>query len=330
TVRNDTGRPARVQVTLGLRGMLQYDGPRAQTVEIENGRETTVYFKVRTFDAPGEGRFVVTANGNGEQTRSETVVPVRADLFPIAREEAGSAKAVTDLPLPDSGDYRPDALSRELRIGPLPLIQFSGKLEHLLHYPYGCIEQTVSTVFPLIYIGDLARALEPELFDPKKGHGDPAAMVQEGVRQIATMQLPTGGFSLWPGGREVWPWGSLFAGHFLVEARRAGHPVDNALYDGALRWVAGQVKAKSAYGSEELQRAAYGLWILARAGKPDMGTMDYLRTKQAGKMNVESRSMLAAAYAAAGNPRAVTDLLANLGEVERIERQTGGLVASTI
>jgi uncharacterized protein YfaS (alpha-2-macroglobulin family) len=58
--------------------------------------------------------------------------------------------------------------------------------------------------------------------------------------------------------------------------------------------------------------------------------MDYLRTKQAGKMKVESRSMLAAAYAAAGNPRAVQDLLANLGEVERIERQTGGLVGSTI
>ncbi len=330
TVRNDTGRPARVQVTLGLRGMLQYDGPRAQTVEIENGRETTVYFKVRTLDAPGEGRFTVTASGNGEQTRSETAVPVRADLFPITSEQAGAAKAVTDLALRDAGNYRPDALSRELRIGPLPLVQFSGKLEHLLHYPYGCIEQTVSTVFPLIYIGDLARALEPELFDPKKGHGDPAAMVQDGVRKIATMQLPTGGFSLWPGGREVWPWGSLYAAHFLVEARRAGHPVDNALYDGALRWVAGQVKAKSAYGSEELQRATYGLWILARAGKPDAGTMDYLRTKQAGKMNVESRSMLAAAYAAAGNPRAVQDLLANLGEVERIERQTGGLVASTI
>jgi uncharacterized protein YfaS (alpha-2-macroglobulin family) len=330
TVRNDTGKPAQVQVALAVAGPVQLDGPGTMTVAVENGRESTVYFAVRTGGGPGDARFTITASGNGERTRSQTGVPVRADLFPIAKEQAGPAKAVTDLPLAEGGPYRPGTVTRELRIGPLPLVQFSGKLEHLLHYPYGCLEQTVSTAFPLVYIGDLARALEPELLDPKKGHGDPAAMVQEGVRKIATMQLPSGGFSLWPGEREVWPWGSLYAAHFLVEARRAGHPVDNALYDGALRWVASQVKAKSAYGSEELQRATYGLWILARAGKPDTGTMDYLRQKQAGKMNVESRSMLAAGYASAGNPRAVQDLLANLGEVERIDRQTGGLVASTI
>lgn len=332
TVRNDTGRTGQVQVALATAGPVRLDGPGTQTVEVENGRERTLYFAVRTGDGPGDARFTITASGNGERTRSQTGVPVRADLFPIAREQTGAAKAVTELPLAE-GSYRPGTLQRELRIGPLPLIQFSGKLEHLLQYPYGCLEQTVSQVFPLIYLADLAKTLEPELFDPRKGHGDPAAMVQEGVRKIAAMQLPTGGFALWPGGREPWPWGSLYAAHFLVEARRAGHPVDNALHDGALRWVAGQVKAKSAYGSEELQRATYGLWILARAGKPnlvDMGTMDYLRTKQASKMKVESRSMLAAAYAAAGNPRAVQDLLANLGEVERIERQTGGLVGSTI
>lgn len=332
TVRNDTGRTGQVQVALATAGPVQLDGPGTQTVEVENGRERTVYFAVRTGDEPGDARFTITASGNGERTRSQTGVPVRADLFPVASEQAGAAKAVTELPLAGgpAGQFRPGTLQRELRIGPLPLVQFSGKLEHLLHYPYGCLEQTVSSAFPLVYIGDLARALEPELLDPKKGKGDPAAMVQEGIRRVATMQLPTGGFSMWPGSREAWPWGSLYATHFLVEARRAGHPVDNALHDGALRWVASQVKAKSAYGSEELQRAAYGLWILARAGKPDTGTMDYLRQKQAGKMKVESRSMLAAAYAAAGNPRAVQDLLANLGEVERIERQTGNSVGSTI
>ncbi len=330
TVRNDTGRTAQVQVALAAEGAARLDGPGTQTVPVENAREATVYFKVRTGKSGGDARFTVTASGNRERTRSVTGVPVRSDLFPITQEEAGAAKAVTELGAADGGGYRPESLRRELRIGPLPLVQFSGKLEHLLHYPYGCLEQTVSQAFPLIYLSDLARALEPELFDPKKGRGDPAQMVQEGMRRIATMQLPTGGFALWPGGREVWGWGSLYATHFLVEARRAGHPVDNALYDGALRWVASQVKAKTAYGSDELQRSTYGLWVLARAGRPDAGTMDYLRQKQAGHMKAESRSMLAAAYAAAGNPRAVGDLLANLGEVERVERQTGGLLGSTI
>jgi uncharacterized protein YfaS (alpha-2-macroglobulin family) len=329
TVRNDTGRPGSFQVALAAQGPVKVDGP-AQTVQIENGREKTLYFTVKTGEAQGDARFTATASGNGETTRSTTGVGVRPDLPPVAKEQAGTAQATTDLPLQDGGSYRPETLVRELRVGPFPLIRFGGKLDHLLQYPYGCLEQTLSISFPLIYLGDLAKQLEPDLFDPKKGHGDPADMVQAGLRKIATMQLPSGGFSLWPGDSEVYPWGSLYAAHFLVEARRAGHPVDNNLYEGALRWVSGQVKAKSAYGTDELQRATYGLWVLARAGRPDLGAMDYLRQKQTAKMRPESRTMLAAAYATAGNPRAQEALLANLGEVEQIERQTGGNLNSTI
>jgi hypothetical protein len=58
--------------------------------------------------------------------------------------------------------------------------------------------------------------------------------------------------------------------------------------------------------------------------------MDFLREKQKKALRAESRALLAAAYAAAGNPRAVGELAANLEEVERVERQTGGNWNSTI
>jgi uncharacterized protein YfaS (alpha-2-macroglobulin family) len=212
-------------------------------------------------------------------------------------------------------------------------VQFAGKLEHLLHYPYGCIEQTVSSAFPLIYVADVAKALDPGLFDPKKGHADPAALVQAGLSRVATMQLPGGGFTMWPGGQETHPWGSVYATHFIVEARRAGHPVSDALHRNALGWVAGEVKAKGTYGGEELQRTVYGLYVLARAGKPDLGTMDFIRQKHVKALSAESRALLAAAYAAAGNPRATQGLAANpanIGAVEEIQRQTGGNFNSAI
>ena len=47
-----------------------------------------------------------------------------------------------------------------------------------------------------------------------------------------------------------------------------------------LDWLAGEVKAKGTYGSEELERTVYGLYVLSRAGKADLGTMDFLRQKQ--------------------------------------------------
>lgn len=321
TVRNDTGRDGTLRVALAAQGPVQVEAPAAQEVAVPNGRERTVYFAVKTGAAAGEARFTATAQGNGERTRATANVGVRADLPVIALETSGAlGQAAAGFPLDEPARFRPETLRRELRIGPVPVVQFAGKLRDLLRYPYGCLEQTVSTAFPLIYLGDLARQLEPDLFK----QGNPAEYVQEAQRRIATMQLFGGGFALWPGSEGVHPWATVYTAHFLVEARRAGHPVEDFLHDGAMGYLAGEARAKAAYGQDELQRTVYALYVLARAGRADLGTMDFLREKHSKDMRPESRALLAAAYAAVGNPRALGELLANLEEVEQVERQTGG------
>jgi uncharacterized protein YfaS (alpha-2-macroglobulin family) len=330
TVRNDTAKAGNIQVGLTAEGPVQVEKP-VQAAEIPVGREKTVYFTVKTGGTEGNVRFVATAAGNGEQSKSTTNVSIRPDLPEFTAEDAGPVNGATvEMAGKDLDRDRPETVRRVVRVSPIPIVQFAGKLEDLLHYPYGCLEQTTSSAFPLIYLGDIAKALDPGLLDPKKGHADPATLVQAGLRRIATMQLPDGGFSLWQGEQTVHPWGSVYASHFLVEARRAGHPVADSLYRNALTWLAGEVKAKGTYGSDELERTAYGLYVLARAGKADLGTMDFIRQKQMKNLSPESRALLAAAYAAAGNPRATQSLAANLGEVAEIQRQTGGNFDSAI
>src|SRR5262249_10907859 len=156
-----------------------------------------------------------TGQGNGQSTKSTTGVPVRPDLPFVTQEEAGGVtKETLDLPFTTRNRYRPEELRRELRLSPLPVVQFSGEVRYLLQYPYGCLEQTTSTSFPMLYLGDLAKELDPKLFK----NGDPAERVQVGLRRISGMQLFGGGFSLWPGGETVHPWGTAYASHFLVEA----------------------------------------------------------------------------------------------------------------
>jgi uncharacterized protein YfaS (alpha-2-macroglobulin family) len=330
TVRNDTGKAGPVTVGLTAQGPVQIE-KASQSLDIPVGKERTAYFTVKTGSTAGNVTFVATASGNGEQSKSTTEVGIRPDLPEVSVEDAGAVTGTSaEVTAKDADKYRPETLRRVVRVSPIPIVQFAGKLEHLLHYPYGCLEQTTSSAFPLIYLGDIARALDPELLDPKKGHGDPALMVQAGIRRIATMQLPGGGFSLWPGEQTTHPWGSVYATHFLVEARRAGHPVEESLHRNALAWLAGEVKAKGTYGSEELERTVYGLYVLSRAGKADLGTMDFLRQKQFKNLAPQSRALLAAAYASAGNPRAAQSLTAALGEVEPIQRQTGGNFDSAI
>ncbi len=326
TLRNDTGADGEFTLRLTVEGMARAGADDAVQLAVPSGRERIAWFTVTTGTLTGDARFVITAEGNSERALAEIGVPVRPDLPPVNRETAGSLdQAELDIPLGDDGGLRPNTVQRTLRIGSLPLVQFSGKLSALLRYPYGCLEQVVSTAFPLIYLGDLARELNPELLDPEKGHGDPALMVQAAIRRAMQNQVPGGGFSLWTSGRSYHPWVSVYATHFLVEASLAGHPVDQGLLRRALDHLQNAVKSKGgkAYGTEELQRTAYALYVLARAGEPDLGSMDYLRERQAGKLTPESRGLLAAAYASTGSLEAAQELETRIGEIDNTARQTG-------
>ncbi len=342
SVRNDTKRDGVITVNMAI------DGPAAVTelksgadgqeapagakeaameVQIPDGGEKTVYFEIGTTGVTGAVAINITASGNGESASSDTDVPVLPDL-PLRRgERIGRLSAAdTELAVEDIDSYLLVTLKRELYISRIPLIQFSGKLEYLLQYPYGCLEQITSRVFPLIYLSDIAREVDPGLFEKS----DPAAMVQEGIRQIGNMQISGGGFSLWPGGASAEPWASIYAAHFLVEARKAGFFIQDSLYSGAIRYVSEVAKAKPEYSTGELERAVYALYVLSRDGKPDTSTMDFIRERHADELTVESRALLGGAYAASGDASALEELLRGLDDVEDVERQTGGNFNSTI
>ena len=128
------------------------------------------------------------------------------------------------------------------------------------------------------------------------------------MRRIATMQLPSGGFSLWPGGSEVYPWGEPLRRPLPGggAARRASGGRQSLRRAPCAGWPA-QVKAKSDLWQRGAAADGYGLWVLARAGTA--GPRDHgLPAPEADREDAaESRAMLAAAYAAAGNPRAVAE-----------------------
>ncbi|HET9480369.1 MAG TPA: MG2 domain-containing protein, partial [Candidatus Polarisedimenticolia bacterium] len=231
TLRNDSGRAGEFDVSLSAEGPARVQGPSTQQIAIPDGRERTLHFEVVTSAMTGDVRFALVARGNGEEASVRTGVPVRADLPAVTLERVGTFDGPeTSLSLEETARLRPGSARIELRISPLPLVRFSTRLRDLLHYPYGCVEQTVSSVFPLLYFGDLAREWEPETFRET----DPDSLVQAGIRRLGSMQVHSGGFSNWPGQDETAPWGSVYAAHFLVEARRAGHQVDAWLYDRAL------------------------------------------------------------------------------------------------
>lgn len=305
-LRNDTGADGDFAMTLAAQGPASPATQNA-SLSVAEGRQELAFFPLTAGETEGRLGLTVTAQGRGEQTREEAELPVRAAL-PASTTIRGGVLAEQPVKLPMPEGLVPGTSFRDIVVGSHPLISFSGNLKSLLAYPHGCLEQTVSRAFPLLYLEDLARAVAPDVLAGR----DPAAMVQAGVSRVMSMQLPDGGFSLWPRGDWVHVWASLYATHFLLEASRSGYYVDQGSLDRALQF-AGQKAREEGRDIHELRERAYALYILAQAGWAERGAMDAL-TRRADKLPADVRDLLAAAWSATGQLDTAQKLLAAPGE----------------
>jgi uncharacterized protein YfaS (alpha-2-macroglobulin family) len=187
-----------------------------------------------------------------------------------------------------------------LEISTAPPIDLDRRLRYLIRYPHGCVEQTTSSVFPQLSLPKLVKL-------DKTMREELDRNVEAGIERLRGFQTSEGGFSYWPGRSRANDWGSTYAGHFLVEAQKAGYFVPpEMLADwlgyqqrNAQSWVTGS--QRSSLGQ------SYRLFTLALAGKPEMGAMNRLREQQ-GLDSVSAR-MLASAYQLSGLSGAATALM---------------------
>jgi uncharacterized protein YfaS (alpha-2-macroglobulin family) len=187
-----------------------------------------------------------------------------------------------------------------------------GHLRELLHYPYGCIEQTTSTTRPLLYASHLIGSLDPALAGP----GAIEKMVQAGIERILSMQTPSGGFGYWPGDSEPTPWGSAYATHILLDAQRLRYPVPQGRIDDALAWMEQRVSNHYERGGKDYDWHAktsepYMHYVLAVAGKGRKGRILRLIEQLPDQPRHEEREqlyMLKAALYLAGDHRYERDL----------------------
>ncbi|WP_243358011.1 alpha-2-macroglobulin family protein [Fundidesulfovibrio terrae] len=308
TLRNDTGADGSFALAFEASGAVSVAKAPA-AVDIPAGKERTVFLGVKTSGSEGTAALAVKASGNNESMSARTEFFVRSPLPAESRIQDGTNQGQTvEFPAADAQGLLSGTVARSLRAGRFPAVRYAGKLDALLGYPYGCMEQTVSKAFPLLYLANLARELEPEAL----AKSSPEAMAQQGVTRVLSMQLPSGGFGMWPGSDREQEWATVYGTHFLLEASKGGYQVQARALESSLAFIADAVKNEHHGGG--LKTQAYGLYVLARAGKADRGMMDHMRDKLAAKLTADAKALLAAAYTAAGNAKGGEKLLAGLGE----------------
>jgi uncharacterized protein YfaS (alpha-2-macroglobulin family) len=193
-----------------------------------------------------------------------------------------------------------------VEISSVPSMNLQKRLDYLIEYPHGCIEQTTSAVFPQLVLNQLT-----DLDEYKKAQVD--KNVKAGIFKLQNFQRPDGGFSYWPGLSESDEWGSNYAGHFLVEAQSNGYLVSDYMLQQWKNFQRGKANiwvpnSSNYYGNDLTQ--AYRLYTLALAKAPELGAMN--RLKEYKYLSAEAKWRLAAAYKLAGQDNIALDLISGL------------------
>ncbi len=325
TIFNGTGKDGTFEVKLSTSGPVSIDGHDFKKITVPSQQERTVNYAVKAKNAVGKCRFNLEATGNDQQVSENTELAVRPPNQVTTKNYTGitrsNAPAVIDLQsswLPGTGEY-------SLSLAPLPTVNLSGSLRYLLTYPYGCIEQTTSKLFPLLYFDELAQVAAPELLSGNKAK----QFLSEGIQKIETMQLRDGNFSFWPGSDYGHDWGSVYAANFLVEARKAGYVVSDRVYNRMLGYL-NQIGKRRSDNRWDLQLRVYALYVLSLAGKPQLSSMAYLKSQRLDVLYSESRTMLAAAYYYSGDKKTARSLIPTTLSFFDSKRQKGGNFNSSV
>ncbi len=218
-----------------------------------------------------------------------------------------------------------------LALSPYPVANFSRELKHLIGYPHGCLEQTVSKAFPQIYLRDIAAVLDPLIMSS----GSPTYFVNEGIAKVASLQMFDGTFMFWPSGGAANAWSTVYATHFLLEAKKAGYSVPESVLKSALVAVGEIARGKKTedYATSDGSRVVvrriadksclYALYVLAVAGVPEKSVMNFYRTEKE-LLTSDSQYLLAGAFALSGDRRTSLELLPPAFVNERAVRTSGG------
>lgn len=338
-VFNQTGRAGTVRVeAAGAGGLLvEAAGNRVETalknLTLPNGGSGEVEFELISPPLPGLAAVRLRVELGDEIYEETTEFSVRPPAPPETRSGVGLVRPGESVEIELPEGWFPGTAHNEIRCSGLPGVRLTGSLTELLGYPYGCIEQTVSRSFPLLYLADLAGEIIPGAIGPEEC----SRLVEAGIARVLSMQLSTGGFSYWPSGRDVYEWGSIYAAHFLVEAERAGYDLPAGRIEAACSFLSRLLDRRPSPGQGAAGRGwrddrclkGYACLVLARAGRPNPGWTARLAEEKE-SLDRSSRLYLAGALLASGRKPEALKLLSSIspGSEPEPERERGGCLRS--
>lgn len=291
-------------------GLVRFSGPTEKSIRITGKGEKTLYFPLKTGTASGVARFEISATSGKENASQRLELAVRNPnpTQTVTYEKLLPPGQTHTFRVPAEGTSGSQSVT--LSASTLPPLRLADRMTQLANYPFGCLEQTVSSVLPLLLLHQ-AGAL-PQSMDKKARQ-----RVIEGINRVLAMKDAQGRLMYWPEGSYHHPWSEIYAMVFLSLAKESGYGVpEKALRQivDRQRKLAGSwdVAEPHLRSSEENPSTvqAFRLYALAVANEGVLGAMNRLKERK--ELPQLDRWLLAGAYARMGRKQTGAALVAKL------------------
>ncbi len=301
------GNIKNVKVSVETSDNLSISGSKSQNLTFSKLGDQQAYFDMNVAGATGLAKVEMTATGHGESAYEEVNIDIRNPNPYTSKVYEASVEPGQEWEVNYELFGTIGSNEGVLELSNMPPMNFGRRLKYLIRYPYGCVEQTTSSVFPQLYLDAVT-----ELNDKRKHKIE--TNIRRGIERLSLFQTSGGGLGYWPGDNEVSEWGTNYAGHFLLEARDKGYYVPDHMIKAIVKYqdatannfdVSSVTKDFSWRGRTQ----AYRLYTLAKAGSPNIGAMNRLKAKK--DLSAATAHMLAASYAIIGQKDVARRLVAN-------------------
>lgn len=285
----------KVDLRIGTNEFFTVVGPQSQSTTLAQAGEQVVSFRLKAGNATGIGKIKVTATCSNDSATSEIELDVREPNPAVTISEEHILNAGESLrlkPLKSTG-------RATLELSSMPAVDLSRRIDYLVSYPHGCIEQITSGAFPQLYLSTIMACSAETLQDIDRN-------IKSTLARLGSYQLSDGAFAYWSGSSSRNEWGTAYATHFMIEASKYGYGFDRQMLDRALRYL-------RTHTSENLLTQAYAQYVLALGGAPDRGAMNRLRD-QSDALSNDAKWLLAAAYTLDGNRKVAEALIEQGGD----------------
>jgi uncharacterized protein YfaS (alpha-2-macroglobulin family) len=251
-----SGAAAELTVTLASSPHFEVVGASTAKLAVAESHENATGFRVRVKDELGSGTLNFSANLGARGAQATVAVSVRPPQPYFVQLSAGTIRGgEADAPL--SRTLYPEHRSLHAGVSFMPLALTHGLVTYLENFPHSCTEQLVSMAVPALILSD-----RPEFGYVKSKDN---RSLDDAITALRERQNSEGAVGMWAANAHISEHASVYAMHFLVEAKERKRAVPQAVIDAGNKWLQNLAGSPGASLAEE-RAGAYAVYILTRQG----------------------------------------------------------------